>query len=605
MTNSTKLVNCGKVPRVRAAISQLTPLELFSFVVVLFCLFLMVLGPNIAPYPPEDPHPEERLQPPSAAHWFGTDENGMDVLSRIIAAPRVDIFIGLVSAVLSVAFGVPLGVLAGIFEGTSRRVASLMGEGILRLLDVLQAFPVFILAMVLVAIRGPSMINIIAAIAFVNTPVFLRLARAEMLSLRERTYAEAARSIGNTESALAFKHLLPNALPPLLSQVSVTVGFAILLTSGLSYVGAGIAPPTPELGGMIASGARNMILGFWWPPLFPGIVLGLIVFCFSVTGDALGRLLEPGAEKATGGRKKAQELIRQIAVTAPNAVQAVLHDQAAQSILEVRGLNVEFPQTDGRGTLRALDDVTLSIAPGEIAGVIGGPGVGKSVLVRSILGLPPEGAITWGEVYFRGRDILAMPPDELRGLRGTGIAHILPGAKTQLNPVIRSGDMITAVIRAHTKISRKEAHRQAAAALQAVGIMDPEKRLAAYPHELSGGMAQRVCIALALIHDPVLIVADEPTFGLDVTVQRQVLDLMADLASRRGFSQLIVTRDLGIVANYCQRVFVMQAGRIIENGSPENLFLKPRHPYTQQLIQQATLSGVAKRQATEPAGSIG
>lgn len=604
MSNSIKLANRGKVAGIRDAISELTPIELFSFVVVLVCLFLMVLGPKIAPYPPEKPHPEERLQPPSAAHWFGTDENGMDVLSRIIAAPRVDIFIGLVAAVLSVAVGVSLGVLAGIFEGTSRRITSLLGEGVLRLLDVMQAFPVFILAMVLVAIRGPSMTNIITAIAFVNFPVFLRLARAEMLSLRERTYAEAARSIGNTESVIAFKHLLPNALPPLLSQVSVTVGFAILLTSGLSFVGAGIAPPTPELGGMIASGARNMILGFWWPPLFPGIALALIVFCFSVTGDALGRLLEPGAEKTSVERKKAQERVRQVVVTTPHVAQAVPDDQAEQSILAVMGLNVEFPQTDGHGNLRALDDVSLSIAPGEIVGVIGGPGAGKSVLVRSILGLPPEDAIISGEVRFRGRDILSMPPDELRGLRGTGIAPILPGAKTQLNPVIRIGDMMTAVIRAHTKISRKEARKKAAAALQATGIMDPEKRLDAYPHELSGGMAQRVCIALALIHDPVLIVADEPTFGLDVTVQRQVLDLMTDLASRKGFSQLIVTRDLGIVANYCQRVFVMHTGRIIESGSPENLFLEPKHSYTQQLIQQATLSGVAKREVIEPAATM-
>jgi ABC-type dipeptide/oligopeptide/nickel transport system ATPase component len=177
-----------------------------------------------------------------------------------------------------------------------------------------------------------------------------------------------------------------------------------------------------------------------------------------------------------------------------------------------------------------------------------------------------------------------MPPDELRRLRGTGIAHILPGAKTQLNPVLSIGEMMTAVISVHEKVSRKEACRRAAAALQAVGIMDPEKRLAAYPHELSGGMAQRVCIALALIHDPILIVADEPTFGLDVTVQRQVLDLMADLASRRGFAQLIVTRDLGIVAQYCQRVYVMQAGRIIESGLTTDLFRQQRQSYTQQLI---------------------
>jgi peptide/nickel transport system permease protein len=578
----------SKFSPVWEVISKLTPLELFSLVTVLVCIFLMVFGPSVAPYPPEVPHPEERLLPPSASHWFGTDENGMDVLSRIIAAPRVDIFIGLMATLLSVFVGTPLGVIAGIFEGSGRRIASLIGEGTLRLLDVMQAFPVFILALVLVAIRGPSVGNILAAIAFVNSPVFLRLARAEMLSLRERTYAEAARSIGNTDSAVAFKHLLPNALPPLLSQVSVTVGFAILLTSGLSFVGAGVEPPTPELGGMISTGAKSMILGFWWPALFPGIALGLIVFTFSITGDALGRLLEPGDEKARAAKGEGivDQRVERAAVATSEEVQAIssIEQSEAGSVLTVKGLTVEFPQADGYGLSRVLDNVALSISLGEIVGVIGGPGAGKSVLVRSLLALPPEGAVIRGQVRFRGRDLLTMPPDELKQLRGTGIAHILPGAKAQLNPVLRIGEMMIVVIRAHMEVSRKEARERAAAALRAVGIMDPEKRLAAYPHELSGGMAQRVCIALALIHNPILIVADEPTFGLDVTVQRQVLDLMADLASRRGFAQLLVTRDLGIVAQYCQRVFVMQAGRIIESGPTMDLFRQPRQPYTQQLI---------------------
>jgi len=383
----------------------------------------------------------------------------------------------------------------------------------------------------------------------------------------------------------------------LLSQVSVTVGFAILLTSGLSFVGAGVEPPTPELGGMIATGAKSMILGFWWSSLFPGIALGLIVFAFSVTGDALGRLLEPGAEKARAAEGMVGQRVEHVLATASEGVHATPREEAAaDSILAVEGLTVEFPQAGDAAPVRVLDDVSLSITRGEVVGVMGGPGAGKSVLVRSLLVLPPTGAVVRGEIRFRGRDLLTMPPDELRRLRGTGIAHILPGAKTQLNPVLRIGEMMTAVIRTHMEVSRKEARERAAVALQAVGIMDPEKRLAAYPHELSGGMAQRVCIALALIHHPILIVADEPTFGLDVTVQRQVLDLMADLASRRGFAQILVTRDLGIVAQYCQRVFVMQAGRIIESGLTTDIFLEPKQQYTQELIQYSTFGGVGKPQ---------
>lgn len=262
--------------------------------VFLAVLLLAAIGPIIAPFPTRTADPAVRLLGPSGQHWLGTDENGIDILSRILAAPRTDVVIAVIATLISVAVGAPLGVVAGYFEGSRRRVASAMGELILRLLDVLQAFPVFIFAMVLVAVRGASTTNIIAAVAFVNMPVFLRLVRSEIVSLRERPYAEAARAVGNSDLQIAFKHLLPNALPPIIVQISVTVGFAILLTAGLSFVGAGIAPPTPELGSMVSTGAKFMITGQWWPSLFPGIALGVIVFTFGVIGELVGRVLEPG-----------------------------------------------------------------------------------------------------------------------------------------------------------------------------------------------------------------------------------------------------------------------------------------------------------------------
>lgn len=269
-------------------------LEIFGLVMLAIILFLAAFGPAIAPHPTETANPPERLMPPSMAHWFGTDQNGMDVLSRILAAPRTDVVIAVVATFLSVAIGAPLGVIAGYFEGSRRRSASWLSEGILRLLDVLQAFPVFIFAMVLVAIRGASLTNIILAAAFVNMPTFLRLVRGEILSLKQRPFAEAARAIGSSDLRIAFKHLLPNALPPVAVQISVTIGFTILLTAGLSFVGAGVSPPTPELGSMISSGAKFMMSGQWWASLFPGIALGLIVFTFGLFGETIGRIVQPG-----------------------------------------------------------------------------------------------------------------------------------------------------------------------------------------------------------------------------------------------------------------------------------------------------------------------
>ena len=274
--------------------TKLHPLELVMSFVFLAVLMLAAIGPLIAPFPTQTANPLIRLLAPSGQHWLGTDENGMDILSRILAAPRTDVVIAVIATLISVAVGAPLGVIAGYFEGSRRRVASAMGSLILRLLDVFQSFPVFIFAMVLVAVRGASTTNIIAAVAFVNMPVFVRLVRSEIVSLRERPYAEAARAVGNSDLRIAFKHLLPNALPPIIVQISVTVGFAILLTAGLSFVGAGIAPPTPELGSMVSTGAKFMITGQWWASLFPGIALGVIVFTFGVMGELVGRVLEPG-----------------------------------------------------------------------------------------------------------------------------------------------------------------------------------------------------------------------------------------------------------------------------------------------------------------------
>lgn len=262
-------------------------------------------------------------------------------------------------------------------------------------------------------------------------------------------------------------------------------------------------------------------------------------------------------------------------------------------LLDVTGLTVEFEGR--RGPRRVLDGVSLSVQPGEVMGVVGQAGAGKTVLVRTLLRLLPETArVVGGSILFRGESLLALDPAALRRIRGTGIAHILPDAKSQLNPLVRVGDMMVAVLRTHEQASGDEARARAAALLRSVGITDPERRLSAYPHELSGGMAQRICIALALMHNPSLIIADEPTAGLDVTVQRQVLDLMAGLVRDHQATQLIVTRDLGIVAHYCNHVAVMHAGRIVEAAPTAELFDSPSHPYTKHLLEAVGAGGRAR-----------
>jgi peptide/nickel transport system permease protein len=625
----------------RRSFAQLSLVERFAFVTVLLILVLAVFGRMLAPYDPEKPDLQVRLLGPTLAHLFGTDETGMDILSRVLSAPRVDVTIAVVASFLSVVIGAPIGVMVGYFEAGRIRVLSLVSQGILRLLDIVQAFPVFVLALVLVAIGGQSIGTIIAALTFVNMPMFVRIVRAEVLSLRERPYAESARVVGNPDWRVAFRHLLPNALAPVIVQVSTTMGFAILLTAGLSFVGAGIAAPTPEFGSMISTGAPDFVIGFWWPSLFPGLALGLTVFAFGSLGQAVVRMSDPTTSGALlregrgGVVISSDEPIEETTVglrpglaglvygceaeLAESTAHGLVVGQAESCSVSRRSLVatgdecgssrsssdrmgerdpspaalhgeplldiVDLTVAAGTGRENILESISLSLAPGEILGVVGESGAGKSVLVRSVLGLLPEGVrVVRGDVRFRGVSLLTLPAAELSGLRGVAIAPILPNAKAQLNPVIRVGSQMKAIIEAHGGNGRYESRQMAIDALKAVQIADPARTLKAYPHELSGGMAQRVCIALALIRNPALIVADEPTFGLDVTVQRQVLDIMTALVKEHSASQLIVTRDLGIVAQYCQRVAVMRAGRIVEVGSTAELFESPIDSYTARLL---------------------
>jgi ABC-type dipeptide/oligopeptide/nickel transport system ATPase component len=387
---------------------------------------------------------------------------------------------------------------------------------------------------------------------------------------------------------------------------------------------------------MISTGAQNMIIGLWWPSLFPGIALGIVVFSFAAAGEALAHLLEPHSAEAEGPLVPGDEgltlgagtaaaigsvasSVASVPVSAAQGDELAVGDQAltaAQSglpelasdaaddhgvkrpavcLLEVDGLSVDF-QTAGR-TTRVLDNVTLWVAPGEALGVVGEAASGKSVLVLAMLRLlPDEGHVATGTVRYRGEDLLEMEPDRLRRLRAVEFAPILPNAKEQLSPVSRIEDLMVLVYRAHSGGSRSEARMKAIEALRSVGIQDPERRLRAYPHELSGGMAQRVCIAMSLLQSPRLLIADEPTAGLDVTVQRQVLDQLVVSARERQAAQLIVTRDLGIVAQYCHRVAVMHRGRIVESGPTPEVFAHPRHAYTRQLLDAV---GVGRTQSSE------
>ena len=254
------------------------------------------------------------------------------------------------------------------------------------------------------------------------------------------------------------------------------------------------------------------------------------------------------------------------------------------ALLEVRDLRMGFPR-DGREVL-ALDGVGFSLDRGRVLGIVGESGCGKSMTALSIMRLVPSpGRIVGGEIVFAGRDLLTLPEREMRKLRGAEIAMIFQEPMTALNPVIDVGDQVAEALRLHRAMGRREARVRSIALLGEVGIPEPERRARSYPHELSGGMRQRIMIAMAIACEPELLIADEPTTALDVTIQAEILELLRALREWRGMALMLITHDLGVVAEQADDVAIMYAGRIVEHAPVRELFHHPRHPYTRALLR--------------------
>ena len=278
------------------------PLRMAALAIVLLTLLMAVAPGLLAPFPPERADPSAILEPPSSSHWLGTDINGSDVFSRIIWSARTDLTIAVVSTLLSVAIGTAIGAWSGSYAGR-RRPMGVASDLLMRGTDALQAFPIFVLALALVAVLGRNIFNVIYVLVFLQVPIFIRLTRSAVMSTREEPFVDACRCAGNTEARLLFRHVLPNSLTPTLTNASAVAGAAILLTAGLSFVGAGVPAPTPEWGYMVATGAENLYTGQWWPAMFPGLYIGLVVVGLAVLGDTVKDYLDP----TVGGRRSRPE----------------------------------------------------------------------------------------------------------------------------------------------------------------------------------------------------------------------------------------------------------------------------------------------------------
>ena len=471
----------------------------------------------------------------------------------------------------------------------------------MRLIDGMLSIPSLLMAMAIVGILGANIRNTTIAMAITFTPGFARLIRGQVLATKEDVYVEAARVAGASHSRIIRRHIVPNAIAPIIVQVLMVMGLALLVEGTLSYLGLSVKPPGTSLGTLLQRGfsfKERTQRGSSCPD-------SPSRRCAGPSTSSPTVYVTPSAARRSVGRRDgdAAERLRLRFVSKLTPVWAPL---------DVSNLSIEVKRYGH--WVRVVDDVSLSIGEGETLGLVGESGSGKSLTASAIMRLLPQSVkMVSGTVLFGKRDISALSNKDFNALRGPQLSMVFQDPQNSLNPAYTVGNQLIETIRAHAEIDKHEAKKRAVDLLSRVGIENPADRLGDYPHQFCGGMAQRVMIALAIASQPKLLIADEPTTALDVTVQAQILRLLQSLRDEYGMSLLLISHDLSVIAEMCDRVAVMYAGQLVEAGRGEHVFLRPSHPYTEALLrshpgvhtkggQLVTIPGTVPDPSAMPAG---
>ncbi|WP_347558878.1 dipeptide/oligopeptide/nickel ABC transporter permease/ATP-binding protein [Robbsia sp. KACC 23696] len=567
--------------RLRDIVGQ--PKGAIGLVLICFYALLAIAGPWVAPQDPYAQSFTQTLHGPSLAHWFGTDQLGRDMFSRVLTGAAPSMGVGVGGVLIALVIGVPLGIVAGYRGGW---VDSL----IMRAADVMLSFPDIIFALAIVALLGADTQNVIIAVGLVSVPVYTRTARAVTLSTLAEPYIEGSRTLGCGPLRIVLRHIVPNIAGILLTLSSLLFASTLLTASGLGFLGLGVQPPAPEWGAMLGE-SRSYITTQPYLSAFPGLLLAFAALAFNLFGEALRNVYDPTAvkiarRKAFAGWFKKGTMrdveTRDDGAAAPRTDSAV-HVPRANAALSVRDLHIAF--TTPRGPLTAVRGISLDVAPGGTLAVVGESGSGKSTFLRAAATLLPQGQakVTAGSIRIGNVEVTALSRKALSSIRQKAMGFVFQDPGSALNPVVTIGAQLIEAIRHGTHIDRGEARVQAITLLREVGITAPETRLAMYPHAFSGGMKQRIVIAMALAQRPGLLLADEPTSALDVTIQRQILTLLRERQRASGLAIVLVTHDLRLVHQYADQVAVMYAGRFVEQGPVDRVFDRPLHPYTRAL----------------------
>ena len=560
-----------------------------SLVVLVLIVLCAVFANFLAPYDPlliETPR-----QAPSAAHLFGTDTQGRDVLSRMMYGARYSLVIGLGATAFALIFGSIIGAIAAV----TRKWVS---EVIMRVLDVLMSFPGIALAATFVVVFGNSLPSLILAIGILYVPQIARIVRANVVSEYGKDYVRAVVVSGARAPWILIKHVMRNCIAPVVVFTIVLVADAIVFEASLSFISAGIPEPTPSWGNILSDARNGVLAGQWWQAFFPGLAIIVTVLCLNILSEGITDAMvaapkaavKPSDSNLVGNREadrmvadptlayKAQAEMLQKRLTQLKETELTRTDRFeartdVPPILEVKDLCIKFPR---HGDVNVVDHLSFVVRPRQTMGLVGESGCGKSITSLAIMGLLDPKAQISGEILYDGKNLLDLNDKELNALRGREIAMVYQDALSSLNPSM--------LIRAQMKqLTKRGGTRTAEELLELVGL-DPKRTLGSYPHELSGGQRQRVLIAMALTRDPKVIIADEPTTALDVTVQKQVIELLNKLQKELGFAMVFVSHDLALVAEVANSITVMYAGQVVEQGPVRDILTNPIHEYTRGLL---------------------
>lgn len=613
-----------KVTRPGSRFTRISAMSLgskISILVLALILLVSFLAPVISPYAPEEIF--TKWEAPSAAHIFGTDHIGRDILARVLYGGRYSMMIGLFSMLIALLFGAIIGSIAAV-------VRKSLAELIMRILDVIMAVPGIAMAAVTVLVFGRTLqasgnavglvAVIIASIAFVYIPQLARIVRANVMAAYGEDYVRAVIVSGAKAPWILVKHVMRNTAAPVLVFATVLVADAIILEASLTFIGSGLpATMVPTWGNVLSEASSNLsvMLGKWWTALFPGMIITATVLCLNILSEGITDAMVAApkgpavAQVSSDSEREADRLLLdprrahaeqaeslQASLDALESIEEKRDDRFAPAseaapLLEVKNLSIRFPN---HGEVDVVDRVSFAVKPGETMGLVGESGCGKSITALSIMGLINPKAKLAGEILYQGRNLLEMKPEERQGLLGNEMAMIYQDALSSLNPAM--------LIKAQMKqLTSRGGTRSAEELLELVGL-DPKRTLESYPHELSGGQRQRVLIAMALTRDPKLIIADEPTTALDVTVQKQVIALLNDLREKLGFAMIFVSHDIALVAEVAHSITVMYAGQVVEQGPTSELLMNPTHEYTRGLLGAVLSIEAGKGRLHQVPGSV-